>query len=232
MWEDGIEDARMRPSLENPELARQPIRHPPQDNTDHVNASNLLAIFSRYFSAFDISCMRLNILGPRIRTLAKPHIISPKSPRTMASSTPISVSDLTYVPPTRLASLLKESANTSADSANPSIAVIDVRDSDHIGGHIRSSTWVPSDQLPVKLPELVRTFADKDIVVFHCALSQQRGPSAALKYARERQRLLGTTKGNQDQKVCVLEGGFTMWQARYGEDESLTEGYVKDVWQY
>lgn len=28
-------------------------------------------------------------------------------------------------------------------------------------------------------------------MVFHCALSQQRGPSAALKYIRERDRLLG-----------------------------------------
>jgi hypothetical protein len=27
--------------------------------------------------------------------------------------------------------------------------------------------------------------------VFHCALSQQRGPSAALRYIRERERLLG-----------------------------------------
>ena len=109
--------------------------------------------------------------------------------------------------------------------------MIDVRDSDRIGGHIRSSTWVPSDQLPTKLPELVRTLADKDMVVFHCAFSQVRGPSAALKYARERQRLLGKESGNQEQRVCVLEGGFTMWQARYGEDASLTEGYVKDIWQ-
>lgn len=119
----------------------------------------------------------------------------------------------------------------SPDSATPSVAVIDVRDSDHVGGHIRSSTWIPSDQLPIKLPELARTLADKDMVVFHCALSQQRGPSAALKYARERQRLLGNTKGNPDQKVCVLEGGFTMWQARYGGDGTLTEAYVKDIWQ-
>lgn len=157
--------------------------------------------------------------------------------QSMASLKPITVSDLTYIPPTRLASLLRDSTtkafNPSPDSntPSPSVAVIDVRDSDHVGGHVRSSTWVPSDQLPTKLPELVRTLADKDMVVFHCALSQVRGPSAALQYARERQRLLGRERGNQNQKVCVLEGGFTMWQARYGEDTSLTEGYVKDIWQ-
>lgn len=153
----------------------------------------------------------------------------------MTSSTPITISDLTYIPPTRLASLLQglstRPAELSAESTSSSIAVIDVRDSDHVGGHIRFSTWVPSDQLPTKLPELVRTLANKEMVVFHCALSQQRGPSAALKYARERRRLLGEEKGNQKQQVCVLEGGFTMWQARYGEDNNLTEGYVKDIWQ-
>jgi hypothetical protein len=28
----------------------------------------------------------------------------------------------------------------------------------------------------------------------------------------------------------VLDGGFSMWQAKYGDDENLTEGYVKDIW--
>jgi rhodanese-related sulfurtransferase len=187
------------------------------------------------FTSTSSSQMRLKIFSRhpaniiRVATSSRPHRCI------MTSSTSITVSDLIYLPPTHLASLLKDSsieaANASTNSANMSVAVIDVRDSDHIGGHIRSSTWVPSDQLPTKLPELVRTLADKDMVVFHCALSQVRGPSAALKYVRERQRLLGKESGNQEQRVCVLEGGFTMWQARYGEDVSLTEGYVKDIWQ-
>lgn len=99
-------------------------------------------------------------------------------------------------------------------------------------------------------------------------LSQQRGPSAALAYARakqasaekeageaaeaegaevvrvdsvaeeEKERRAGwedegvvTSSGKiSDQEICVLEGGFRNWQALYGEDESLTEGYVKDLW--
>lgn len=186
-----------------------------------------LARFYRLTSTIS-SQMSLNIFSrppaniTRIATSSRPHRC------TMTTFMPITVSDLMYLPPTRLASLLKDS---SPESANLSVAVVDVRDSDHVGGHIRSSTWVPSDQLPTKLPELVRTLADKDMVVFHCALSQVRGPSAALNYARERQRLLGKGSGNQEQRVCVLEGGFTMWQARYGEDASLTEAYVKDIWQ-
>ncbi len=66
------------------------------------------------------------------------------------------------------------------------VAVIDVRDDDHVGGHIKSSTHVPSSSLDHRIPEIVRTMAGKEIVVFHCALSQQRGPAAALRYMRER----------------------------------------------
>lgn len=67
------------------------------------------------------------------------------------------------------------------------VAVIDVRDDDHVGGHINSSTHVPSSSLDHRVPEIVRTMAGKEIVVFHCALSQQRGPTAALRYMRERE---------------------------------------------
>lgn len=65
--------------------------------------------------------------------------------------------------------------------------------------------------------------------MFHCSLSQQRGPSAALRYARERERTLGPQSG-QTQEVYVLDGGFVKWQEAYGKDERLTEGYVEDIW--
>ncbi|KAL2815295.1 Rhodanese-like domain-containing protein [Aspergillus granulosus] len=116
-------------------------------------------------------------------------------------------------------------------SSSPSkLAIIDVRDSDHVGGHIISSTWVPSSSLDFRLPELVRTLQDKEKVVFHCALSQQRGPSAALRYARERERMLGKDESHK-QEVFVLEGGFVQWQEKYGKDVRLTEAYVEDIWR-
>lgn len=77
------------------------------------------------------------------------------------------------------------------------VAIVDVRDADHVGGHIRSSIHVPSSTLPYRNTEIVDTLADKDIVVFHCSLSQQRGPSAALKYLRERDSKL-TKQGTSD----------------------------------
>ncbi|KAJ5143715.1 uncharacterized protein N7515_002502 [Penicillium bovifimosum] len=110
------------------------------------------------------------------------------------------------------------------------LAIIDVRDSDHIGGHIRSSTWVPTSTLDVRMPELIRTLQDKKMVVFHCALSQQRGPSAALRYTRQRESTLGVEE-SQKQQVFVLEGGFVEWQQKYGNDPKLTEAYVADIWE-
>ncbi|KAI9037971.1 phosphatase YCH1 [Aspergillus affinis] len=116
-------------------------------------------------------------------------------------------------------------------ASSPSkLAIIDVRDSDHIGGHIHSSTWIPSSSLDHRMPELVRKLADKEKVVFHCALSQQRGPSAALRYARERESTLGAEESKK-QDVYVLEGGFVQWQEKYGKDTRLTEAYVEDIWQ-
>ncbi|KAI4098337.1 MAG: hypothetical protein LQ339_006488 [Xanthoria mediterranea] len=98
------------------------------------------------------------------------------------------------MPTTTLSSLLL------SPTASANIAVIDVRDSDHAGGHIRSSIHVPSSTLDHRLPELVRTLRGKEKVVFHCALSQQRGPGAALRYMGERERMLG---GAEAEKVKV-----------------------------
>ncbi|KAI9651288.1 Cdc25 phosphatase Ibp1 [Ciborinia camelliae] len=83
------------------------------------------------------------------------------------------------------------SSNLDSPSAPQNLAIIDVRDDDHIGGHIKHSTHIPSSTLDYKIPELVRKLREKEIVVFHCALSQQRGPSAALRYIRERERIIG-----------------------------------------
>ena len=124
------------------------------------------------------------------------------------------------------------------------LAVIDVRDDDHVGGHIKDSIHAPSSSLDYRIPELIRKLADKEIVVFHCALSQQRGPSAALRYLRERdhkikkEEAVGTNEGSVNsgtgesvgQEVLVLDRGFVGWQKLYGKDEKVTEGYAADIW--
>jgi rhodanese-related sulfurtransferase len=140
------------------------------------------------------------------------------------------ISDLPRMSREKLATLVR--------SKSPSLAVIDVRDSDYIGGHIVNGINAPTHTHDYRMPELVRTLRDKETVVFHCALSQQRGPSSALRYLRERERLQSiddktsakadagtneeaakaepTTDGEgvvkNGQTVYVLEGGFVKWQ--------------------
>ncbi|KAI5854245.1 Rhodanese-like domain-containing protein [Tricharina praecox] len=152
---------------------------------------------------------------------------------------------LVRVPPERLRSILL------SQPTEEKLAVIDVRDSDHIGGHIKSSRHVPSGTLNYTAPELVRTLQGAEKVVFHCALSQERGPSAAIKYIRERERLMGPESVAKEalwiddgepaerdgkgavlrQQVYVLDGGFVRWQQEYGTDERLTENYNKQLWE-
>lgn len=113
------------------------------------------------------------------------------------------------------------------------IAIIDVRDNDYIGGHIKGSTNVPVHQLDAMMPTLLRRLRDKKTVVFHCMLSQQRGPGSALRYIREREDQLRAQGGSPDansQTVYVLDLGFSGWQQQYAEDERLTEGYRKELW--
>lgn len=115
----------------------------------------------------------------------------------------------------------RETLASLVRSKSPSLAVIDVRDSDYIGGHIVNGLNVPTHTHDYRMPELVRTLKDKETVVFHCALSQQRGPSSALRYLREKERLEGVRpvesedgEGVKERKqtVYVLEGGFVQWQ--------------------
>lgn len=145
----------------------------------------------------------------------------------------ISISSLQRMPPSVLATRLSSLQPQLSDPSS-TVAVIDVRDSDYIGGHILGCKNVPYATLDWKMAELVRELQSKETVVFHCALSQQRGPSAALRYLRERERLLGSEPEAEGkaQEVYILEGGFTKWQETYGTDEKLTEGYQKDIWAF
>lgn len=125
----------------------------------------------------------------------------------------ITYSDLKFVSRSDLASMLK--------AQTPGVSIIDVRDDDYIGGHIKGSQNFPVRTHDYKMPELVRTLRDQDIIIFHCTLSQQRGPGSALRYLRERRSMIdaGTIPKRKDgvdldeaQQVKVLNGGFSKWQ--------------------
>lgn len=112
---------------------------------------------------------------------------------------------------------------------------------DYIGGHIQGSLNFPSRSIDAMMPTLLRKLEGKETVVFHCALSQQRGPSVALRYLREREAMGDANKDKtsdgekqaqeQQQTVYILDRGFVGWQEKYGPDERLTEAYRKEIWE-
>lgn len=107
-------------------------------------------------------------------------------------------------------------------------SIVDVRDIDHAGGHIINSIHFPYDRISFEtIHKLQADITDSDDIVFHCALSQQRGPSSALKFLRTVDQ-----EWLKQRNVWILRGGFVNWQQHYGEDKQLTEGYIKDIWKY
>ncbi|OLL22789.1 CDC25-like phosphatase YCH1 [Neolecta irregularis DAH-3] len=104
------------------------------------------------------------------------------------------------------------------------VVVVDVRDDDYIGGHISKSLHYPSSKLSETFPQLTDKLLPRKKVVFHCLLSQQRGPTAAKRYLEQ----LGNN--NPEQKVYILAGGFSNWQKEYGSDSTVTKNYHKALW--
>lgn len=120
--------------------------------------------------------------------------ISPVLPATMAKS-------ISYITGSELLSL-KERAN---------VAIVDVRDDERsYDGHIAGSLHFASDTFQDRIPNLVQAAKGKDTLVFHCALSQVRGPKCARRFAD----YLAEAKENSGIKnIMVLERGYNGWEA-------------------
>jgi len=104
--------------------------------------------------------------------------------------------------------------------------VVDVRDDDYAGGNIVMGQNWPSQNFNLRVHELVEKTKGVKTVVFHCALSQIRGPQAARIYADK----LQVRGADTEHDVFVLRGGFTQFQAKYQDDPALVENWDKDVW--
>ncbi|GAB2272296.1 cell division cycle- protein [Dionaea muscipula] len=95
----------------------------------------------------------------------------------------------------------------------PNIAIVDVRDEERsYDGHIAGSLHFASDTFFDQIPHLIQQVKGKDTLVFHCALSQVRGPKCArrlLDYLTEVKDETGTGIKN----IKVLESGFNGWEA-------------------
>lgn len=112
--------------------------------------------------------------------------------------------------------------------------VIDVRDDDFEGGHIKGCKNIPSNQFSEKVEDLVIKYQNAKNVLFHCSLSQARGPKAARLYRETRDDAIQTGKiqNNQDQNVVVLREGFSNFGSLYKKDADLVEDYDEEAWKY
>lgn len=96
-------------------------------------------------------------------------------------------------------------------------------DDDFEGGNIVTAKNHPSLKLADEIEDLVYgPLKDYKQVVFHCHLSQQRGPKAAGQYAQARQAALESGKIKEEeggaqprQEVLVLRGGFKEFQDKF-----------------
>jgi Cdc25 family phosphatase len=114
-----------------------------------------------------------------------------------------------YISASELHALLSDGSKSGR------VLVVDVRDDDFAGGNIAGALNVPSDSFGTRLQDVAAAAKDKDLVVFHCMLSQQRGPAAARAMASH-----GARSSAAFPRIVILEKGFSGW-ARYvsGLDE-------------
>ena len=67
-----------------------------------------------------------------------------------------------------------------------------------------------------------------DKIIFHCALSQIRGPKCAQRFVTLRN---DSAEMKKEQEVLVLRGGFVEWQEKYKKDPMLVENYDEAYWK-
>ncbi|CEL62530.1 Dual specificity phosphatase ibp1 OS=Schizosaccharomyces pombe (strain 972 / ATCC 24843) GN=ibp1 PE=1 SV=1 [Rhizoctonia solani AG-1 IB] len=130
-----------------------------------------------------------------------------------------------YISPTELGELMKSEKKPMKD-----YAVVDVRDDDFLGGNIVGCVRAPSSNYLTTVDDLISKTKDVPQMVFHCALSQQRGPKAARVYAETRNNRLNPGETSA-QEIYVLRGGFTEFQRLFKDDPVLVEKWRKEVWQ-
>ncbi|KAJ7236744.1 Rhodanese-like protein [Mycena haematopus] len=107
--------------------------------------------------------------------------------------------------------------------------IVDVRDDDYAGGNIKHAVNLPSREFQMGVYNLVQKSADVKVVVFHCALSQMRGPKAARIYEETRKNL--NLAQDKPQEVYVLTHGFTQFQQKFKDDPALVVNWDAEVWE-
>ncbi|KAF7314517.1 Rhodanese domain-containing protein [Mycena kentingensis (nom. inval.)] len=131
-----------------------------------------------------------------------------------------------YISNHELAELIK----TEGKVAGKDYLVVDVRDDDFAGGNITNARNIPSREFSVAVYDLAQKSKEVEVMVFHCALSQARGPKAARIYEETRQNL-NIPAEHGPQEVLILRGGFTEFQRKFHTVPALVEKWDPEVWE-
>ncbi|CAH0477186.1 unnamed protein product [Peronospora belbahrii] len=125
---------------------------------------------------------------------------------------------LHYIEPSELVEILR---NTHTSNKLP--VIIDVRDTDYAGGHIRSAVNIPEDHFmdDHDVDALVDKYKDEDLIVFHCMMSQVRGPSCAKRFKSRMEIMLQDTAPKP--RVLLLHGGYERFGSIYKNETDLIE---------
>lgn len=99
--------------------------------------------------------------------------------------------------------------------------IIDVRDSDFHGGHIRGAVNLPQDHFEDDddVDDIVQRHRDAELIVFHCMMSQVRGPFCARRFLSRMNVVLDGEAHKP--KVKILAGGFQQFMRVYRNDSDL-----------
>jgi rhodanese-related sulfurtransferase len=148
------------------------------------------------------------------------------------------MTSITFVEPSDLATILR--LQQEHDS-KPLTRILDVRDDDFAGGHIKGCIHIPCWDLlsPQPLPskgtdaspvtaldmfiEQYCTTEETERIVCHCYFSQQRGPMVARRIAERLEQLQESGRFIQPGDVWVLKHGWRRFGRLYGAEDDLVE---------
>ncbi|KAF1332079.1 Rhodanese-like protein, partial [Globisporangium splendens] len=126
--------------------------------------------------------------------------------------------------PTQLAETLRTEPSSSSLKAVRRPLIIDVRGDDFKDGHITTAVSHPEPDFhdDEKVDALVEQYKHEDTIVFHCQMSQVRGPFCARRFIARLDAVLGE---NADKKpnVQVLTGGYKDFSEQFKDDTELLE---------
>lgn len=153
-------------------------------------------------------------LGQRRPPVRQARTIGAGSPTSTFPTTVPTVAGVEHLDPEAVYELMRKD----------SCVLVDLRHDDRAAGIIEGAMHVPAvsrgETFKSKVPNLVKQYSSKDLVIFTCQYSVHRAPQCANWY-RER--------ADARQRVAVLQGGFRGWEARGLPTAPLSSATAADV---